>query len=254
MVHRKKRRKRPAGDGGAGHTRPFNPALEALKALKARASRREPPSPPAAARERAAPDDAAVFRQAMSDVRPLDSGKKTVARIPDSDVRPAHPAPDDDLDVLAHLSDLVSGNAEMDVTFSDEYIEGAVPGFSPKLMKRLRGGQFAFQDHLDLHGLTQHEAEVRVREFLLRSHRLGLRCVLVVHGRGLNSENHIPVLKERLPVWLSRGPVRRMVLAFSTARPYDGGTGAVYILIRKAGAGGMPLTALGRGHPGKAGH
>jgi DNA-nicking Smr family endonuclease len=58
-----------------------------------------------------------------------------------------------------------------------------------------------------------------------------------VHGRGLNSENHIPILKERLPVWLNRGPINKIVLAFSTARPYDGGAGAVYVLLKKFKAG-----------------
>lgn len=179
------------------------------------------------------PDEYRYFSEAMSDVVPL-AGKKTrVPRTANAAMRPAHPAKNDDLEVMVHLSDLVSGIAEMDITFSDEYIEGAVQGFDRKLMQRLKGGQFSVQDHLDLHGLTKQEAEIRIRDFLLTSYRAGLRCVLVVHGRGLNSENHIPVLKERLPTWLSRGPARRLILAFCTARPYDGGTGAIYILLRR---------------------
>jgi len=128
----------------------------------------------------------------------------------------------------------------MDITFSDEYIEGAVRGFNRKMMDRLKKGRFPVQDYVDLHGLTKHAAEEMVREFLLQSRQRGLRCVLVVHGRGLNSENQIPVLKERLPLWLSRGAIRKIVLAFCTARPYDGGTGAIYILLRK-GNRGQPL-------------
>ena len=100
-------------------------------------------------------------------------------------------------------------------------------------MQKIKKGQFPVQDYVDLHGLTKQEAEIRMRDFLLQSHRFGLRCVLVVHGRGLNSRDNIPVLKERLPIWLNRGPVKRFVLAFSTAMPYDGGTGAIYILLRK---------------------
>ena len=76
-----------------------------------------------------------------------------------------------------------------------------------------------------------------IRDFLLKNYQLGLRCVLVVHGRGLNSENHIPVLKERLPIWLTKGPVKKIVMAFSTAMPYDGGTGAIYVLLRKQKGG-----------------
>ncbi|MBW2169255.1 MAG: Smr/MutS family protein [Deltaproteobacteria bacterium] len=173
----------------------------------------------------------------MSDVDPLTIGKNMITRIPNPDIRPAHQIRDDDLEVMAHLSDLVSGIAEMDFTFSDEYIEGSVHGFSRKLMKRLKKGEIPIQDYVDLHGLTKQEAEIRIKNFLLRSQQLGLRCVLVVHGRGLNSEDHIPVLKERLPVWLTRGPVKKIVLAFSTAMPYDGGTGAIYILLRKPKTG-----------------
>jgi DNA-nicking Smr family endonuclease len=173
------------------------------------------------------------FLDAIADVRPLPDSKKTIVRHPHPNTRPAHPAGNEELEVMAHLSDLVSGAAELDMVFSDEYIEGAVAGFSPKLMHQLKKGQFPIQDHVDLHGLTQQTAEVRVREFLIESHRRGLRCVLIVHGRGLNSENQIPILKERLPVWLNRGPAKKIVLAFSTARPYDGGTGAIYVLLRR---------------------
>jgi len=178
-------------------------------------------------------DDLVRFKEAMSDVTPLKGGQKRAPRPPDQGAKPAHPPNTGDLEVMAHLSDLVSGTAELDITFSDEYIEGCVKGLDRKLMQQLKQGLFPVQDHVDLHGCTRQEAEIKVTQFLLNSYRLGQRCVLVVHGRGLNSEDHIPVLKERLPIWLNRGPVRRIVLAFSTARPYDGGTGAIYVLLRR---------------------
>lgn len=180
-----------------------------------------------------APDDARCFKEAMSGVMPLPGNKRKAARSPGPDIRPAHPAPDDEQEVIARLNQLVNGSLEMDFTFSDEYIEGAIPGLSPKIMKRLKRGQFSIQAHLDLHGCTKQEAEARVREFLCESHRLGLRCVLIVHGRGLNSPDSFPVLKDRLPVWLNRGFARKTVLAFATAMPYDGGTGAIYVLLRR---------------------
>jgi DNA-nicking Smr family endonuclease len=212
----------------------FNPVLRSrLRFKKSKESSQSDSNQHGTAEKMPPSDENGYFLKAMADVEPLSDRKKIVAGKPNPDLRPSHPAKDEELEVLTRLSDLVNGFGEMDITFSDEYIEGCVPGFSPKLMRRLKKGQFPIQDHIDLHRLTKNEAENSVREFLLRSHRLGLRCVLVVHGRGLNSENHIPVLKERLPAWLSRGPVKRIVLAFSTARPYDGGTGAIYILLRK---------------------
>lgn len=178
-------------------------------------------------------DDQDIFLRAVADVKPL-TGIKRDRRIGGRpQMRPSHPAPDDDQEVLEHLHSLVQGAVEMDITFSDEYMEGSIRGVGPRLMKRLKRGEIPVQDHVDLHGLTRQEAEGTVKDFILRSHRLGLRCVLIVHGRGLNSPDSFPVLKEGLPVWLGRGPVKRLVLAFATARPYDGGTGAVYVLLRK---------------------
>ena len=216
---------------------PFNPALDRPVSL---GSKERVPSDgetvdhePEAGKAPVTEEDR--FIEAMWDVDPLSQDRGRVVRLPPRDLRPPHPPRSGDLEVLAHLSDLVSGAAEMDITFSDEYMEGAVPGMDRRLMEKLRKGEFPIQDHVDLHGLTQPEAEISIRDFLLDSYRRGLRCVLVVHGRGLNSENHIPVLKTRVPVWLSRGPVKKIILAFSTARAYDGGTGAMYVLLRRSG-------------------
>lgn len=237
MVRRKKRRGKGRLQGqkrSQAREDLFNSAFTSLGSL-----RHKKTSPPEVPEKRDVsvpppePDDGDYFAEAMADVTPLARHNQPIAKTPDMDARPAHPANSTDLEVIAHLSDLVSGTAEMDITFSDEYIEGSVKGFDRKLMQKLKNGLIPIQDHVDLHGLTKQEAEIMVRDFLLGNYRVGRRCVLVVHGRGLNSEDHIPVLKERLPVWLSRGPVRKIVLAFSTARPYDGGTGAIYILLRR---------------------
>jgi len=173
------------------------------------------------------------FLDAMADVTPLPGNKKRIIPPPGPHIKPAHPAPDDVKETMAHLSDLVKGSIDLDITFSDEYIEGSVKGFSRKLMKQLKRGHFPVQDYIDLHGLTKQEAENEVRDFLLKSHARGHRCVLIVHGRGLNSPESLPVLKEGLPLWLNRGPVRKIVLAFATAKPYDGGTGAIYVLLKR---------------------
>ena len=149
-------------------------------------------------------------------------------------------------EVIDHLRDLVDGTADMDITFSDEYIEGSINGVDRNTMRRLKRGQFPIQDHIDLHGLTQKDAETKVRDFLVNSQARGLQCVLIVHGRGLNSPDNIPILKERLPVWLNRGPARKIVKAFSSARPYDGGTGAIYVLLRRHKATGSALRYYSR--------
>ena len=81
--------------------------------------------------------------------------------------------------------------------------------------------------------MTQAEAKGAVDRFLTESRRAHKRCVLIVHGRGLNSKDQIPVLKESIRVWLSQKSIGKTVLAFATARPQDGGAGAVYVLLRR---------------------
>lgn len=177
--------------------------------------------------------DEQFFFDAMSTVTHLTGEHLRRPHAVGANRTPAHPARDDGREVMTHLVDLVRGSIELDLTFTDEYVEGAVTGLSRNWMKRLKKGAFPVQDHVDLHGLNKLEAEEKVREFLIKSHRMGHRCVLIVHGRGLNSPDSFPVLKESMPVWLRRGPAKKIVLAFASAKPYDGGTGATYVLLRK---------------------
>lgn len=167
------------------------------------------------------------------------------------DVQPLHPDPrglsgpkppptvdqlifdDEDAEVVAELSRLVEGETIFDITATDEFIEGSVAGLPRRVLQRLKRGDFAFSAHLDLHGLTRDEARDRVQKFIVDSQRRQERCVLIVHGRGNNSKDGIPVLKTLLSSWLNRGSIGRNVLAFCTARPHDGGAGAMYVLIRK---------------------
>jgi DNA-nicking Smr family endonuclease len=140
---------------------------------------------------------------------------------------------DEDAEAYAVLADLVDGAGVFDISATDEYVEGLGPGIDKRLLRKLRAGDYAVQAHLDLHGFTSDEAHVEVDKFLTRARTDGRRCVLIVHGRGHNSKEGIPVLKERLKVWLTRGRIGRGVLAFCSARATDGGAGAVYVLLRK---------------------
>ena len=212
----------------------FNPVFKDLQSMiKESEKNADKDGADALTLEKAIPDDSQHFREAMSDVTPLSKDNKKIISGPGPNIKPSHPAPDDEQEAMTHLFELVKGSIQMDITLTDEYIEGSVKGFSKKLMKRLKKGEFPIQDHIDLHGLTKQEAETKVKDFLVQSHKLGLRCVLIVHGRGLNSPDTFPVLKESVPIWLSRGQIRKIVLAFVTARPYDGGAGAVYVLLKK---------------------
>jgi DNA-nicking Smr family endonuclease len=143
----------------------------------------------------------------------------------------------DEDEALAALSDLVAGNGDFDISDSFEYVEGAVVGLDPRILRRLRRGEFAYQTYVDLHGMTVATARDVVQRFVADAVRTGYRCLLIIHGRGHNSKDQIPVLKERVTSWLARGGIGRSVLAFTSARPADGGTGAVYVLLRRRRGG-----------------
>jgi DNA-nicking Smr family endonuclease len=173
-----------------------------------------------------------LFQAAMSGVAPLDEQRRQRVATP-LPASPAREVTHPDAEALAELCDLVAGSAPFDISDSDEYVEGLVAGVDPRLVGRLRRGEFAYQAHLDLHGMTSDEARVAVEGFLTAAFQNGKRCVLIIHGRGRNSMDQIPVLKTRLTGWLARGQWSRLVLAFTSARPCDGGVGAVYVLLRR---------------------
>jgi DNA-nicking Smr family endonuclease len=227
----------------------FNTPFEELEALKVRLAaeekaraveKRKAAAAPAPAASRASAQakphvrDEDVFAEEMRGVaqlQPDPRGRVVGGAAPP----PAAPRRrlDDESEAYAELADLVEGAGVFDITATDEYVEGIGPGIDKRLLRKLRAGDYAVQAHLDLHGFTSEEARPEVEKFLDGARKDGRRCVLVIHGRGHNSKEGIAVLKERLKVWLTRGRISKGVLAFCTARPADGGAGAVYVLLRK---------------------
>lgn len=181
------------------------------------------------------PSEEELFRQEMWGVRPIVDPRSARAgrRAPDPVDVPPRPRVSEEAEVLAQLADLCDGSGPWDIADSDEFIEGLAPGIDRRILQRLRRGEFAIQGHVDLHGQTSEQARETIERFVQESRVNGQRCVLIIHGRGLNSKDQIPVLKERVRVWLTRGRIARSVLAYATARPADGGAGAVYVLLRK---------------------
>jgi DNA-nicking Smr family endonuclease len=181
--------------------------------------------------ETANESDNDAFAEEMRDVVPLSPDPRGRIAAPKSDGARPRKAPDDE--AYDELGALVAGQGAFDITATDEYVEGLGPGVDRRLLKKLRDGEFAVQGHLDLHGHTSAEARPEVERFLDGARAAQKRCVLIIHGRGHGSKEGVPVLKERLQGWLSRGRIGKGVLAFCTARPADGGAGAVYVLLRR---------------------
>jgi DNA-nicking Smr family endonuclease len=215
--------------------KPFNNPFEKLKALAPKPAAKPKPAPlppaaPPAPRERTEDE---LWAEAVTGARPVERGADRVAplRPPTPHVAFYHP----DLDAIDALRALVSGEAPFDLSDTDEFIEGRAAGLDVGIVRKLRRGEFAVQGHLDLHGMTREEAKGAVDAYLRSARSAGKRCVLVVHGRGLHSKDQLPVLKDALRTWLATARFARHVLAFATARPVDGGAGALYVLLRRAG-------------------
>jgi DNA-nicking Smr family endonuclease len=181
-------------------------------------------------------EDSDLFEEAMAGVRPLQRNKA----VPRVLLRTPVPPSERDREVLRALDQLIEGEDPVPLHETDEYVEGAVPGLDPRVVRRMRKGEFKAQADLDLHGLVSETARKLVQRFIAESQARGLRCVRIVHGRGRNSPGGVPVLKSSLPRWLSRGHARRSVLAYTSAPPRDGGAGATYVLLRKGAAARRP--------------
>ena len=174
-------------------------------------------------------DDEDAFAEAMAGVRPLERTQHA----PHARYREPVPLSAREREVIAELDALVRGEVPFDMHDSEEVMEGSVPGLDPRVLRRLRRGEFTPQGDLDLHGCDAETARGLVEAFIVESHARGLRCLRIVHGRGNRSPNRQAVLKPSLPRWLARGPARLIVLAWTSAPRTDGGTGASYILLRR---------------------
>ncbi|WP_434380644.1 Smr/MutS family protein [Melittangium boletus] len=215
-----------------GFNNPFKSALTDLKKKQAEPAKKPqapaPPPKPARSKRPAEEDESRLFLSAMDGVQQVTNRGEAPApnpRLPE--------IIDENAEALAELAEMVAGQGDLDISGTDDSLEGAAPGVDGRLMRSLRRGDFSIQARLDLHGQTQAQAREAVDRFLSDSRRSGKRCVLIVHGRGLNSPDQIPVLKESMRVWLGQKRTGKTVLAFATARPQDGGAGAVYVLLRR---------------------
>ena len=176
----------------------------------------------------AAPEEKELLRAALADVTPLPPLNR--ARVSRPRPRPiAAQRQRDDQEVLRDtLSDHPAW--EQGLESGDELLF-LRNGLSAQHLKKLRRGHWKIQDHLDLHGLVVPEARALMTEFLAHCVSNGLRCVRIVHGKGLSSPNREPVLKKKVAVWLAQ---RDEVLAYCQAPQTKGGGGAVLVLLRAA--------------------
>lgn len=206
------------------------PATTPVKRQAANPVPRQAPEAPGASDERTR-RERALFLSEMAGVTPLPKDPRGHADKP----RPQRGmSAGEEPDALEELRSLVEGRGAFSIQCTDEYMEGVAPGVDHRLAQRLHRGDFAVQAQCDLHGHTVEEAKVVLQRFVTQSHTAGQRCIRVIHGRGRNSRDNRPILKEQVQLWLSHGRLSRLVLVFATAPVTDGGAGAVYVLLRRA--------------------
>jgi DNA-nicking Smr family endonuclease len=171
-------------------------------------------------------DEEALLRDALKGVAPLrNPGKASLQRPPPAPT-PLQTLRDDEQVLQDSLSDQMPMEIGLETGEELLFLRN---GLSNQILKKLRRGYWATQDHLDLHGLRSEEARALLVSFLNDALKHGLRCVRIVHGKGLRSRNAEPVLKRKIGNWLAQ---RDEVLAFVQARAEDGGGGAVMVLLK----------------------
>lgn len=179
-------------------------------------SRRDPPRP--------SDEDIALFREAVGPVRRIERSAPAMEK-----PRPGPRAHMREADEAAVADDLLHGEHDPAVIEIGEELSYLREGHSPKLLRRLKRGQFSVQGEIDLHHMNAEAARASILELLEEAHAEGWHCVRIVHGKGLRSRPGGPVLKGLTDRILRR---RSDVLAFASARPAQGGTGAVIVLLR----------------------
>lgn len=184
-------------------------------------------------REQQARLDADLFRLSIGEVAPLAPVNKFTPFAP----RPLPIARHHMADEIAALHESLSDEFTVETLLdTDEALSFARNGIGPDTLRKLRRGHWVMQGQLDLHGLRTDEAREALAEFLRDVSRRGLRCVRVIHGKGLGSINKEPVLKNKVRRWLAQ---KEEVIAFCQARAADGGSGALMVLLKAQGRAGV---------------
>jgi DNA-nicking Smr family endonuclease len=207
------------------HTVTFQPFEQLRDMMKSRGTGMSPrPIVP----EKKKRSDEELFSDAMKEVREIAEFRKIPYRC-----RGAAPVKKEicrDDEALEAVKEIVRGRAPLHLPDTQEYIEWVNTSYKADIVVKLREGRFSAQDCLDLHGMVLEEAKEEVDRFIAESLKKSMRCVKIIHGRGLRSPAG-PVLKEALVKWLSSRH-RKKIIAFVTARQCDGGLGALYVLFK----------------------
>ena len=168
-------------------------------------------------------EESRLFRQAVEGVKPLPHSGRVQPAVNLPPPLPLQTLRDEQAALSESLSDWVPPHESGDEA---SFLRS---GLSRQILKKMRRGHWVVQDELDLHGQNSDQARSSLVAFLNHSTKHGLRCVRIIHGKGLGSKNREPVLKHKVRAWLTQ---REEILAYCEARPVDGGSGAMTVLLK----------------------
>lgn len=171
-------------------------------------------------------DDDKLFRSAMSGAKPL----RSEARVEAETKKPKPKARFSRADEKQALRESLDADIDTMESSNADSVRFHRASVGRRTMRKLARGRYSVQAEIDLHGMTVAEARPRLADFVENCARQGHLCIRVVHGKGLGSGDRGPVLKNSVNHWLRKWD---SVLAFVSARQVDGGTGAVYVLLRE---------------------
>jgi DNA-nicking Smr family endonuclease len=221
---------KPVSADGSARGASLSELAKLRDTLKNNAAERERERLAAAKAAREAAADAELFRREIGDVAPL----ATPPRAQLSRTRPSALPVQTRRDEKAVLTEAISDEFDPEVLLdTDETLSYCRPGIAHEVVRKLRRGHWIVQAQLDLHGMRRDEAREALAEFIREAVKRGLRCVRVIHGKGLGSVGKEPVLKGKVRAWLVQ---KAEVIAFCQARPHDGGAGAVLVLLQPRAA------------------
>jgi DNA-nicking Smr family endonuclease len=204
----------------------FAALADLQKALKVQQQALEKAQAEQRRREKAATLDANLFRDSVGDVAPVNNANRHGPMVPPVEAIPYHHLADEQAALAESLSDEFSIDTLLD---TDAALSYRRDGIGIDTLRKLRRGNWVIQGQLDLHGMRTDEARTALADYLRSVCRRGLRCVRIIHGKGLGSVNKEPVLKGKVRNWLVQ---KEEVIAFCQAKASDGGSGALVVLLK----------------------
>jgi DNA-nicking Smr family endonuclease len=170
-------------------------------------------------------EDSALFRAAVGNIKPLQQDSIVINK-----PKPSVPPARHEKDERPQMQALIDSEYDENLLERGDELLFSRPDVQKATFRKLRRGQFTIEDELDLHGLTVEMARTVLSDFLVDCHMQSLRCVQIIHGKGIGSEQKQPIIKNKVNNWLRQ---RDDVMAFCSAQQRDGGTGAIYLLLKR---------------------